>query len=321
MGDRPVRACSHVALLACTLLLVGACAPTRLADLPDASASAAWLASDEQARQRRQPILPTFVPEETRIEAVRYLLSISRMGTRSYPLDAIYARLDPSVRTGVTRLRAVGADGDVEFRELTHEFASALGACVVPIASFAEDLHFDGAPVVVVAPIKGERRIVEKALTHALGDVSLVQDLVRGSVAVDHPEDVRAVAERTLDVLRNRSVEIIEVEDHFGKAGTGGYRDFQINLRLPRSRVIGELQVHVKDLLLVKQRVGHGVYRACAVGVRRAGHGHQEPRNQLDVLAQFRCDEMELRPRVSKGVLPPALAHTVVYGGGRIVTC
>ena len=268
MGDRPVRAWSHVALLACTLLLAGACAPARLADLPDGSATAAWLASDEQARQRRQPIPPTFVPEQTRIEAVRYLLSISQMGTRSYPLDAIYARLDPSVRTGVTRLRAVGADGDVEFRELTHAFASAIGACVVPIARFAEDLHFDGAPVVVVAPVKGERRIVEKALTHALGDVSLVQDLVRGSVAVDHPDDVRAVAERTLDVLRNRSVEIVEVEDHFGKAGAGGYRDFQINIRLPRSRVIGELQVHVKDLLLVKQRVGHGVYErarlACA---------------------------------------------------------
>ena len=174
--------------------------------------SAAWLASDEQARQRRQPIAPTFVSEETRIEAVRYLLSISRMGTRPYPLDAIYARLDPSVRTGVTRLRAVGADGDVEFRELTTAFAGAIGACVVPIARFAEDLHFDGVAVVVVAPVKGERRIVEKALTHALGDVSLVQDLVRGSVAVDHPDDVRAVAERTLDVLRSR-----ERRDHRGR--------------------------------------------------------------------------------------------------------
>ena len=79
------------------------------------------------------------------------------------------------------------------------------------------------------------------------------------------PDDVRDVAERTLEVFRNRSVEIVEVEDHFGKAGAGGYRDFQINLRLPRSRVIGELQVHVKDLLLVKQRVGHGVYERARV--------------------------------------------------------
>ena len=93
MGDRPVRAWSHVALLTCTLLLVGACAPARLADLPDRSAAAAWLASDEQARQRRQPIPPTFVPEETRIEAgAGNLLSISRMGTRSYPLDAHLTR-------------------------------------------------------------------------------------------------------------------------------------------------------------------------------------------------------------------------------------
>ena len=79
------------------------------------------------------------------------------------------------------------------------------------------------------------------------------------------PTTCGLVAERTLDVLRSRDVEIIEVEDHFDIAGAGGYRDFQINLRLPRSRVIGELQVHVKDLLLVKQRVGHGVYERARV--------------------------------------------------------
>lgn len=139
---------------------------------------------------------------------------------------------------------------------------------MVPIARFLSELRYDGGPVVMVAPMKGERRIVEKALTHHLGDVSLVQDLVRGSVAVDHPDDVRIVADRTLAILRRRSIEIVEIEDHFTNIGAGGYRDFQINFRLPRTRIIGELQLHVKDLLVVKQRVGHGVYErarlACA---------------------------------------------------------
>ena len=96
----------------------------------------------------------------------------------------------------------------------------------------------------------------------------MVQDLVRGSVALDHPADVQAVADRTVAMLRQRRIEIAEIEDHFTNASAGGYRDFQINFRLPRTRVIGELQLHVKDLLVVKQRVGHGVYErarlACA---------------------------------------------------------
>ena len=96
----------------------------------------------------------------------------------------------------------------------------------------------------------------------------MVQDLVRGSVALDHPADVQAVADRTVAMLRQRRIEIAEIEDHFTNTSAGGYRDFQINFRLPRTRVIGELQLHVKDLLVVKQRVGHGVYErarlACA---------------------------------------------------------
>jgi hypothetical protein len=265
--------------------LLSACATGRLADLPDRPAVAVRTPSDDETRQQeidslrdafvqrdevspgRQPVAPTFVPKATRIETMRAMLSMSDMGTRPYRLEEVYKLLDPSVRTGARRLRAIGPDGDVEFQELLRGMADTLGACTVPIAEFIGELRFDGRPVAIVAPMKGERRIVEKALAH-LGDVSMVQDLVRGSVALDHPADVRAVADRTLEMLRQRRIEIIEVEDHFTNTSAGGYRDFQINFRLPRTRVIGELQLHVKDLLVVKQRVGHGVYErarlACA---------------------------------------------------------
>jgi len=274
------------ALLVCSLLGLAACAPGRLADLPDRPANATRAPSDDQSRQQaigtlrdaflqrdevtpgRQPIAPTFVPRATRLEAVRVMLAISHMGTRPYKLEEVYRRLDPSVQTGAKRLRSIGADGDAEFREVLTELANSLGACIVPIARFVSELRYDGGPVVIVAPMKGERRIVEKAVTHYLGDVSLVQDLVRGSVAVDHPADVQVVADRALAMLRQRRIEIAEIEDHLTITSGGGYRDFQINFRLPRTRIIGELQLHVKDLLVVKQRVGHGVYErarlACA---------------------------------------------------------
>ena len=296
MEDRPdeqstalarlhVRARGGRALLACGILLLVGCAPAHLADLPDRPALApghlpmtrpderaidslrdAFLQRNEVA-PGRQPVAPTFVPKATRLETVRAMLSMSDMGTRPYNLEDVYRRLDPSLRAGAEQLRAIGAEGDVEFQELLRGMADTLGACTVPIAQFISELRFDGRPVAIVAPMKGERRIVEKALAHE-GDVSMVQDLVRGSVALDHPDDVQAVADRTVAMLRQRHIEIVEVEDHFTNTGAGGYRDFQINFRLPRTRVIGELQLHVKDLLVVKERVGHGVYErarlACA---------------------------------------------------------
>jgi hypothetical protein len=310
---RPVhiRARCGRALL-CGLALLAACAPGRLAELPDRPAGAAAPATDDQTRlhaiatlrdaflQRdqvatgRQPVTPTFVPKTTRLETVRVMLAISQMGTRSYKLEEVFGRIDPTVQAGVRRLRAIGADGDVEFREVLNELAKSLGACTVPIARFAHELRYDGGPVVIVAPMKGERRILEKALTHYLGDVSLVQDLVRGSVAVDHPLDVRVVADRTLAMLRRRGIDIAEIEDHFTNTSAGGYRDFQINFRLPRTRVIGELQLHVKDLLVVKQRVGHGVYErarlACAameMGITNADVSAVCSRNAREMTSSY----------------------------------
>ena len=281
----PLRARGGGALLACSVLLLVGCAPAHLAELPDRPAVAIRAPSDDELRQQeidslrdafvqrdevapgRQPVAPTFVPKATRLDTVRAMLSMSDMGTRPYSLEHVYKRLDPSLRAGAEQLRAIGVEGDVEFQELLRGMADTLGACTVPIAQFVGELRFDGRPVAIVAPMKGERRIVEKALAH-MGDVSMVQDLVRGSVAVDHPADVQVVADRTVAMLRQRRIEIAEIEDHFTNTSAGGYRDFQINFRLPRTRVIGELQLHVKDLLVVKQRVGHGVYErarlACA---------------------------------------------------------
>jgi hypothetical protein len=206
-----------------------------------------------------------------------------------------------------------------------NELASSLGACMVPIARFQSELRYDGGPVVIVAPIKGERRMVEKALTHYLGDVSLVQDLVRGSVAVDHPADVRVVADRTLAMLRQRRIEIAEIEDHFTNTSAGGYRDFQINFRLPRTRIIGELQLHVKDLLVVKQRVGHGVYErarlACAameMGITNADVSAVCTRNAREMASTYdrAYRRSWSRPRI---VSRPCVPQRTTVGAGSFV--
>ena len=330
------------ALLVCSILLLAACAPARLADLPDRPAGAAAAPSDDETRQQavgtlreaflqrsavatgRQPIAPTFVPKATRLETVHLMLSISDMGTRPYKLEEVYGRLDPSVRAGAERLRAIGAEGDVEFRKVLKELANSLGACMVPIERFARELRYDGGPVVIVAPMKGERRIVEKALTHYLGDVSLVQDLVRGSVAVDHPVDVRVVADRTLAMLRQQRIDITEIEDHFTNTSAGGYRDFQINFRLPGTGVIGELQLHVKDLLVVKQRVGHGVYErarlACAameMGITNTDVSAVCTRNAREMAASYdrAYRRSWSRPRIHFRSCVPSSAVRTLYGG------
>ena len=150
------------ALLVCGILLLAACAPAHLADLPDRPAGAPRAPSDDETRQQaidslrdaflqrnevapgRQPVAPTFVPKATRLETVRAMLSMSNMGTRPYSLEDVYRRLDPSVRAGAEQLRAIGVEGDVEFQELLRGMADTLGACTVPIAQFISELRFDG---------------------------------------------------------------------------------------------------------------------------------------------------------------------------------
>ena len=326
-------------LAAAAAVLACACAP-RLVDLPDRpppppsplagdEAVAAETSRLREAFLQRgdvapghQPIEPGFVPHATRNAAIAFVLTASDMGARPYDLEQVYARLDPAMRTSVGRLRAIGLHADVEFRELLAALARGLGTQVVPIGRFLDEVRHDGRLMVISAPVKGERRIVEKALTSYGGDISLVQDLVRGSVALDHPDDVKGLADRVLALLDMRGIEIVEMEDRFATPMSGGYRDFQVNLRLPRSRVIGELQFHLKDLLIVKQRVGHAVYERARLACAALGMGIDLPgladvcaRNDSQVAARYERAYRRAfsRPRMS----PPARSGAYAPPNGR----
>lgn len=105
-----------------------------------------------------------------------------------------------------------------------------------------------------VGGIKGVRRIVEKAVLDADGDLRSVKDVVRASVAVDSLDQVAPV----LKALKSR-FDVIKTKNRFIRPTGEGYRDVLMNFRAPNG-MIGEIQVHVKSMLHAKETTGHKLY-------------------------------------------------------------
>ena len=129
-------------------------------------------------------------------------------------------------------------------------------------------------PVVILPPLKGEKRAVEKVATKYGGDWSKIQDVVRATIAVDKIEQIPLA----IKGLRTKMAEhgwafAAQPEDRMNNPLPGGYRDVVLKLKSADGH-IAELQINLKAMIKVKEGQGHKLYeqhRSIVANAQRAG--------------------------------------------------
>jgi hypothetical protein len=106
--------------------------------------------------------------------------------------------------------------------------------------------------IVVVAPPKGQKRAEEKVRQELNGDWSQLLDASRATVAVDSLEELDAVLKK----LEASDMQVVRASDRFTNPTDVGYRDIKLNVKTPNDG-IGELQLHVKSILVAKNEAHH----------------------------------------------------------------
>lgn len=111
-----------------------------------------------------------------------------------------------------------------------------------------------GVPLAAVGDIKGARRLIEKTAADYEGDLAQTRDVVRATVAVDTAAEIP----KALEAIRQR-FDVVHEKARFDKTDASGYRDHLFNVRFSNG-LVGEIQVHVKSILKVKEGPGHKLY-------------------------------------------------------------
>lgn len=105
-------------------------------------------------------------------------------------------------------------------------------------------------PLLITAPLKKEKRATEKVQADYDGDWSRLTDVVRASIAFDSMEELQ----ETMKKLKKSGLKLAKKpKDRFSKPTSAGYRDLMMNVTYPNGH-IGELQVHVKPMLVAKSK-------------------------------------------------------------------
>lgn len=118
---------------------------------------------------------------------------------------------------------------------------------------------------VISSGVKALNRATEKVKKELLGDVARITDLVRITVSANSIDSLTTIYNTIA-----ASVQTISVLNRFKSPRPSGYRDIKMLIKLPESKLIAEIQLHLSAIAEVKNNKEHHIYRQIQKIERRA---------------------------------------------------
>lgn len=115
------------------------------------------------------------------------------------------------------------------------------------------------------AGVKSYSRAEKKVALEFDGNARRITDLARATLVAD---DVPSLVE-AYEIL-NREATIVKVKNRFKSPGESGYRDLMVLVELPESKLIAEVQLHLKGIAEVKSGPEHKLYEEIQAIERQA---------------------------------------------------
>jgi hypothetical protein len=103
--------------------------------------------------------------------------------------------------------------------------------------------------------VKSKHRAEEKIAHELDGQVERITDLARATIVANDVASLVSIYE-TLE----REITIVKVKNRFKKPVASGYRDLNLLVRLPKTNLIAEIQLHLKAIADVKNGPEHDLY-------------------------------------------------------------
>ena len=140
------------------------------------------------------------------------------------------------------------------------------------------------------AGVKSQDRAEEKIALELNGDVTRITDLARATIIANDVESLVEVYEAV-----SREADVVKVKNKFKSPADSGYRDLNLLVRLPKTNIIAEVQLHLKAIADVKSGPEHELYEIIQ-GIERNALAQNRPINDIEAaqINNLRSQSLEL---------------------------
>lgn len=140
------------------------------------------------------------------------------------------------------------------------------------------------------AGVKSQSRAQEKIDLELDGDVTRITDLARATLIANDVESLVDVYESL-----SREADVVKLKNKFKSPADSGYRDLNLLVRLPKTNIIAEVQLHLKAIADVKSGPEHELYEIIQ-GIERHAIAEKRPINDIEAaqINNLRRQSLEL---------------------------
>ena len=121
------------------------------------------------------------------------------------------------------------------------------------------------------AGVKSSERAKEKIAHKLDGQTERITDLARATIVADDIDSLMSAYE-----VLSRETTIVQVKNRFKSPKASGYRDLNLLVQLPKTKLIAEVQVHLKAIADVKNGPEHDIYERIQGIERKAATQNRE---------------------------------------------
>lgn len=123
------------------------------------------------------------------------------------------------------------------------------------LTQLLENISQDSHTHLLIPDIKSYQRAQQKIDRKFDGDASYITDIARATLVAD---DVKTLMQsyRTLA----ETTEVVQVKNRFSEPKASGYRDLNLLVKLPQTKMIVEVQLHLSEIADIKSGPEHQVY-------------------------------------------------------------
>ncbi|MCL1122951.1 RelA/SpoT domain-containing protein [Shewanella surugensis] len=142
----------------------------------------------------------------------------------------------------------------------------------------------------ITAPLKSVERAQAKIHNKLEGDGAKITDLARGSLVADNVNALMRAYQALI-----AQVEVVGVKNRFAVPKASGYRDLNLLVKLPKSNMICEVQLHLRQIADIKSGPEHQTYQHIQNIQARAKHAQRALSEfELASITQLRQDSFKL---------------------------
>jgi len=211
------------------------------------------------------------------------MLSLSQVANNGSATNRVRTQLSKDL-AGLYQLPDIDSTNVIQPYSDFDALYSLAGSAQDELATLTKQIALMSQTSAVIPVIKSIARAQAKITNKHDGAVEKITDLARSSIIAKNSQELISAYE-----LLEQETDIVQVKNRFNNPKQNGYRDINLLVRLPKTQMLVEVQLHLERIEAIKNGPEHDNYAK----IQQISHNAKQQQREISEIESFKVTQLK----------------------------